>query len=338
MKEALLYERLDGGKVRCSLCAHYCTIKPGRRGKCAVRENRDGTLLSLVYGRLVSMNPDPIEKKPLFHYLPGTRSLSIATAGCNLRCEHCQNYEISQYPRLRPDVEIPGSDVSPAEVVAAATDSGCASISYTYTEPTIFMEFALDTARLARGAGLGNVFVSNGFMSPEGTALIAPVLDAINVDLKGDDEFYKKVCGARLGPVKETIGMMHSLGVWVEVTTLVIPGHNDSEQALREIAGFIASVDPCIPWHVSQFYPTYKMTDRPRTPIETLRRARGIGAAEGLKYVYEGNVPGEGGEDTECPSCGETLIKRSGYTIGEDRMKGGACPSCGLRIAGTWGS
>ncbi len=296
MKEAMLYERLEDHKVKCHLCCHYCTIKPGKRGICGVRENREGTLYSLVYGKVIASHVDPIEKKPLFHFQPGSRSYSISTVGCNFRCLHCQNWEISQYPRLYSDIA--GVDTEPEDVVRMAESSGCSSISYTYTEPTIFMEFAYDCACLAHGRGIKNVFVSNGYMSPEAIELIAPYLDGINIDLKGDDDFYKKIAGARLQPVLDSIRLMKDKGVWVEVTTLVIPGLNDSEEFLSWTGEFIKSIDPSIPWHVTQFYPTYKLTDRGRTPVSTLRRAREIGIKAGLKYVYEGNVPGEGGENT----------------------------------------
>ncbi len=336
MKEALLYEKLKEGKVRCALCAHRCTIKPGRRGICAVRENQGGVLYSLVYGKVISRNIDPIEKKPLFHFLPGSRSYSIATVGCNFRCEHCQNYEISQYPRKRPDVAIPGEDATAEQIVEAASAAGCESISYTYTEPTVFLEFALDCARLAREKGIKNAFVSNGYMTPESARLLAPYLDANNIDLKGDEEFYKAVCHAHVEPVKATIRLMKELGVWVECTTLVIPGLNDSDRMLGDIAAYIASVDPGIPWHVTAFYPAYLMLDRPPTPVETLRRAREIGLRAGLKYVYEGNVPGEGGENTYCPSCRELLIRRYGYRIEQYGVKDGACGKCSTKLEGLW--
>lgn len=336
MKEALLYKKLKGDRVHCALCAHRCVIESGKRGICAVRENREGTLYTLVYGKVVASHVDPIEKKPLFHFLPGTKSFSVATAGCNFRCEHCQNYEISQLPRERPDLVIPGREMSPEDVVEAAVRSGSESIAYTYTEPTIFFEFAFDCAKLASKRGLKNVFVSNGFMTPESARLIAPYLDADNIDLKGGKEFYREICSARLEPVKKTIMLMKELGIWVEVTTLVIPGLNDSDEDLKEIVRFLISVDPGIPWHVTQFYPTYKMLDRPRTPIETLRRARRIGLEEGLRFVYEGNVPGEKGESTYCPSCGETLIERFGYSIERMSLKDGACPECGEKIEGLW--
>jgi pyruvate formate lyase activating enzyme len=332
MKEAMFYEKLGDGKVRCFLCAQHCIISPGKRGICAVRENIEGTLYSLVYGKIVAHHIDPIEKKPLFHFYPGSRSYSIATVGCNFRCLHCQNYDISQYPKIYPD--IPGEEMSPEEVVRDAEISGCQSISYTYTEPTIFFEFAYDCARLAHEKGIKNVFVSNGYTSPEATRAIAPYLDANNIDLKGDDNFYKKVAGARLQPVLDTIKLMKELGVWVEVTTLIIPAYNDSEDFLKWVSEFIKSIDPAMPWHVTQFYPTYKLTDQPRTPISTLRKAREIGLKAGLRYVYEGNVPGEGGENTYCPKCGELLIERFGFSLTKIQMKNASCPKCGTRIDG----
>jgi pyruvate formate lyase activating enzyme len=332
MKEALLYERLEEEKVRCHLCSHNCVIAEGRRGICSVRENRSGTLYSLVYGKVIARHVDPIEKKPLFHFQPGSRSYSVSTVGCNFKCLHCQNFEISQYPKQHAD--IPGEDMTPERVVKEALRSGCQSISYTYTEPTIFMEFAYDCARLARQEGLRNVFVSNGYTSPEAARLIGPYLDGNNIDLKGDDDFYRKVVGARLQPVLDTIKLMRELGVWVEVTTLIIPGYNDSEEFLRWAAGFIHSVDPAIPWHVTQFYPTYQLTDVSRTPVSTLRKAREVGVKAGLKYVYEGNVPGEGGENTYCSSCGELLIERYGFFLSAVRLKGSRCANCGALVDG----
>jgi pyruvate formate lyase activating enzyme len=335
MKEAMVYEKLDGKDVKCHLCAHNCLIHNDKRGLCAVRENQNGTLYSLVYGKVISMNIDPIEKKPLFHFLPNTTSLSIATVGCNFRCKHCQNFDISQYPH-EEKFRILGRDATPEDIVNAAVEHGCASISYTYTEPTIFFEFAYDCAQLARSKGLRNVFVSNGYTGPEATRLIAPYLDANNIDLKGSDAFYRTICAARLQPVLDTIRLMKELGVWIEVTTLIIPDLNDSEKDLTDVAEFIASVDPAIPWHVSQFHPTYKLMDKPRTPVATLRKAREIGSNAGLKYVYEGNVPGEGGENTYCPSCRKLLIKRFGYSIQENHLSGNSCPACNTLIEGIW--
>jgi len=334
MKEAMFYNKLENHKVKCFLCAHRCLISEGKRGKCSVRENREGTLYSLVFGKIISMNIDPIEKKPLFHFYPASTSFSIATVGCNFRCVHCQNYDISQYPKEHDD--IPGEYVTPEQIVSAAERAGCKSISYTYTEPTIFFEFAYDCARLAHKKGIKNVFVSNGYTGPEAAKAIAPYLDGNNIDLKGDDEFYKNICGAKLQPVLDTIRLMKSLGIWVEVTTLIIPSYNDSEDVLRWIAEFIKSVDPAIPWHVTQFYPTYKLLNQPRTSLKTLRRAREIGFETGLKYVYEGNVPGEGGENTYCPSCGELIIERAGFYIKQSRIKDSKCFKCKTKIDGVF--
>lgn len=336
MKEAGFYERLGDGKVHCRLCAHECVIVPGKRGICGVRENRDGTLYSLVYGKIISQHVDPIEKKPLFHFLPGSRAYSIATVGCNFQCLHCQNYEISQFPRLY-ESEILGEDLTPEELIRKVKASRSESIAYTYTEPTIFSEFAHDTAVLARSEGIRNVFVSNGFMTEASARTMATVLDADNIDLKSfSDAFYRKVCKTRLQPVLDTIILMKQLGVWVEVTTLVIPGLNDSDEELKDIAAFIKGVGPEIPWHVSAFYPTYKLLDRPRTTAAQLQRAREIGLEAGLRYVYTGNIPGDRGENTYCPACGELLIQRSGYTIRRDVLQEGRCPECTAPIDGVW--
>ncbi|MBW6520054.1 MAG: AmmeMemoRadiSam system radical SAM enzyme [Desulfoarculaceae bacterium] len=341
MHEAQFYRQVKDGEekneVICELCAHHCRIKDGHRGLCRVRENRKGVLYSLVYGWLVAEHVDPIEKKPLFHFLPGSQSFSISTVGCNFRCRHCQNFSISQPGAFDADAP-PGILRTPQYVVDSALNNGCRSISYTYVEPTIFFEFAYDCCVVAREQGLKNVFVSNGYMAEQTTRKLAPVLDGINIDIKAfSDDFYRKICGARLTPVLDTVRLMHELGVWVETTTLVIPGLNDSDAELREIAEFIASIDPSIPWHVTAFYPTYKMTDRPPTSVQSLQRARDIGLAAGLKFVYEGNVPGSGGENTSCPSCQAGLINRFGYTIKDNRIVDGRCPQCAEPIAGVWG-
>jgi pyruvate formate lyase activating enzyme len=336
MQEARFYEKGDAGKVQCHLCAHECKIDPGKRGLCHVRENQDGTLYSLVYGMVVAENVDPIEKKPLFHFLPGSRSYSIATAGCNFMCLHCQNYDISQYPKTHGG-NIPGTERPPTAIVAEAKANRCTTISYTYTEPTIFLEFALDTARLAKEQGMRNVFVSNGFMTAESATAMAGVIDGDNIDLKSfRDDFYRKICKARLQPVLDTIARLKRSGVWIEVTTLVIPGLNDSTEELTDIAQFIKGVGPEIPWHVSAFHPTYQMMDRPRTPAATLLKARDIGLAAGLRYVYTGNIPGQGGENTHCYSCGELVIERVGYTIKGFILQDGKCPKCQAAIDGVW--
>jgi pyruvate formate lyase activating enzyme len=336
MKEAMFYQKLDEGRVKCGLCRFHCLIGPGKRGHCRVRENRDGILYSLVYGRAVAEHVDPIEKKPLFHVLPGSRSYSIATVGCNFRCLHCQNYSISQ-PEAHA-IENSGSFVPPETVVERAVAAGCRSIAYTYTEPTIFFEYAYDIAVLAKKAGLKNVFVTNGYITPEALALIAPYLDAANIDLKGfNDTFYREVVGAALKGVLDCIKDYKRHGIWLELTTLVIPHRNDSEAELRGIAEFIANdVGPETPWHVTQFYPTYRLTDEPRTPVATLRTARRLGVEAGLRYVYEGNVPGEGGENSVCPSCGGLLIKRYGYIIEKNLLTRGRCPGCGGVVDGIW--
>ncbi|MCM0081662.1 AmmeMemoRadiSam system radical SAM enzyme [Geomonas sp. Red32] len=336
MKEALFYDKLEGGDVRCHLCRFHCLITPGRRGHCRVRENRDGTLYTLVYGRVVAEQVDPIEKKPLYHVLPGSRSYSIATVGCNFRCLHCQNYGISQPEEDR--VAFSGEFVPPEQVVANAVAAGCQSISYTYTEPTIFFEYAYDIAVQAHAAGLKNIFVTNGYITDQALEAIAPYLDAANIDLKGySEKFYREVAGATLSGVLDTIKKYKELGIWIELTTLIIPNRNDSPEELRQIASFIAGeIGAGTPWHVTQFYPTYRLLNEPRTPVATLRAARDIGQQAGLRYVYEGNVPGEGGENTYCPSCRALLVKRYGYLIEKNLLSHGSCSGCGFELDGIW--
>lgn len=333
MKEAMFYRQGKDQRVHCFLCHHRCEIKPGRLGICGVRQNRDGSLWSLVYGRLIAEHIDPIEKKPLYHFLPGTTSYSIATMGCNFRCTFCQNADISQRPR--ESHEIFGSQVDPQRVVAAAKKGGCATIAYTYTEPTVFMEYALDVARLAQTEGIRNVFVSNGYMSEEALETVAPYLHAANVDLKAfTDEFYIKQCGAKLQPVLNTLKEMKRLGIWVEVTTLLIPGLNDSREELTELAQFLASLGRDIPWHVSRFHPNYRMTDRSVTPVKSLHTARDVGLQAGLHHVYLGNVPGDKGENTYCPQCQALLLERFGFTTERRGIRDGICSQCGMTVAG----
>ena len=333
--EAYLWESVEDQTVRCNLCNHRCIIKDGRRGICGVRENRSGALETLVYGKAIAQNVDPIEKKPLFHFMPGTRSYSIATVGCNLKCRFCQNADIAQMPSDH-DGMIMGNDVLPEDIVSDAKKTKCQSISYTYTEPTIFFEYAYDTAKFAHNAGIKNVFVTNGYMTREAIEMIHPYLDAANVDLKAfNPDYYKNLCGAKLEPVKETLKIMKSFDIFVEVTTLLIPGLNDDKDELKALARFLAeTLGPETPWHVSRFHPTYKLTDRPTTPVETLITARKIGLEAGLRYVYTGNVPGEQGEDTFCYQCGKVLIKRWGFQIGKYHIKGGRCKYCDAPIDG----
>ena len=333
MIEALLYDKGTNHQVGCRLCAHFCVINPGERGRCGVRENRDGTLYSLVYGHTIARHVDPIEKKPLYHFYPGSRSFSIATPGCNMHCHWCQNAGISQVPR---DLNFPvGDAMSPEQIVVAAQRSGSRSIAYTYTEPTIFFEYSLDTAHLAYAAGIANVYVSNGYMSAEMLDLVYPYLDAANIDLKSfRDPTYRKYAGARLQPVLDTLKRLHALGIWLEVTSLIIPGINDDPQELKELAEFIVTeLGAATPWHVSRFYPQYKLEHLPPPPPATINQAVEIGRAAGLMYVYAGNLGID--NNTLCPGCGTTLIQRRGYDLKNNRIsRESCCPDCGHKIAG----
>ncbi len=333
--EALLFEPLEDRKVQCRLCAHQCEIRDGRAGICQVRVNRRGRLETLVYGKLIARSVDPIEKKPLYHFLPGSRSYSIATVGCNFKCRFCQNADIAQMPAERQGLVV-GEEAAPEAVVAEAVAGGCASIAYTYTEPTVFFEFALAVAKQAKAEGLGNVFVTNGYMSAEALDKVAPYLDAANVDLKAySDEFYRKMCRARLAPVKATLKRMKARGILVEVTTLVIPGLNDEPSELKALATFLVDeLGPETPWHLSRFHPTYRLTDRPHTPVETLQAAHHIGREAGLKYVYIGNVPGSGAENTYCPSCQNIVINRFHYHARTRLIDGNHCAYCHAPIDG----
>lgn len=331
----MFYSTLDDERVKCELCPHQCVIGPDKFGLCGVRQNREGRLITHVYGQVIAAHIDPIEKKPLFHFLPGSRAFSIATIGCNFQCPFCQNWQISQASKGGSPA-IPGDKFSPEEVVTATIRSASRSISYTYTEPTIFFEYAYDTARLASQQGIKNNFVTNGYITAEALQEIFPYLDAANVDLKSfREEFYKKFCKARLQPVLETISRMKKLGIWVEVTTLVIPGENDNQEELRDIARFLVGIDPNIPWHISRFHPDYKFTAREATPLKTLLQAYQIGREEGLRYVYLGNVPGKG-EDTYCPSCKRVVIRRFGFFNVEIHLEGSRCSYCGQTIAGVF--
>lgn len=337
MVEAYLYDKKKDNTVQCRLCHHRCIIKDGKRGICAVRENQNGILKSLVYGKLIAANIDPIEKKPLFHFLPASTSYSIATVGCNFRCRFCQNSDISQMPSDHNGM-IVGDKVSPEQIVQAAKANKCLSISYTYTEPTIYFEYAFETAKLAHQHGIKNVFVTNGYMTPEALDTIHPFLDAANVDLKAfNEDFYKKLCGAKLEHVEESLLKMKSLGIWIEITTLIIPGHNDNKNDLENLARFIAEqLGPEIPWHISRFHPRYLMMDIPQTPLKTLSTAREIGMEAGLKYVYTGNVPGDEGENTFCHACKKMIIERWGFRVGKKHIHDGKCAFCGAVIDGVW--
>lgn len=337
MREAKLYRSLDDQKVQCQTCAHYCMLSPQEIGICGVRQNLDGKLMSLIYGNAIALHADPIEKKPLFHLFPGARAFSIATAGCNMHCFNCQNADISQMPRNGGQIQ--GQEISPSDVVQRALREHCDVIAYTYTEPAVFWDYAFDISVLAHEKDILNVFVTNGYLSKESLATIAPYLAGANVDLKSfNDDTYKSICGARLAPVLDTIERMRSLGIWVEVTTLLIPGLNDSRDELQQIANFIVGVDPGMPWHISRFYPTYRMTDRPPTSPASVQKARQIGLDMGVHYVYTGNLLGDDGESTFCHQCGERLIHRIGYQVRQNRIHAGCCPECGLKVPGVWKS
>lgn len=339
MHSAVFFNKEAGLNVRCRLCRHGCLIENGKTGICNVRLNKDGELFSIFYGHPVAMAVDPIEKKPLFHYYPGSKAFSIALPGCNFKCPFCQNWNISQ---CSPDV-IPakgGNDnnklVSPEEIVAKAKKSGCSSISYTYTEPTIFFEYAYDCAKLARQAGIGNNFVTNGYMTREALDVIRPFLDAANVDLKSfRKDTYRKFMKAQLDGVCDSIKYMKEAGIWIEVTTLIVPGMNDDPAELKDIATFLVEVGRDIPWHLSRFYPHYKFEDTKPTPISTLKKAYDIGKKAGLRYIYLGNTPGDTTESTYCYQCGELLILRDGYVVEENKIaEKSACPKCSAEIDG----
>jgi pyruvate formate lyase activating enzyme len=351
-REAMLYEKVPESGVRCVLCAHRCLIAAGRVGVCQVRENQAGRLVTHVYGRVIARHVDPVEKKPLFHFYPGSRAYSIATPGCNFRCRWCQNADISQLPREQAQGRPPGQaqgrppgqaqglpllgeEMAPEQIVADAQRTACRSIAYTYTEPTIFFEYSYDTARLAHQSGVANVYVTNGYMTREMLEAFHPYLDAANVDLKAfRDETYRKLIGARLGPILDNLKIMKRLGIWVEVTTLIIPGINDDEAELCDVAGFIATeLGQDTPWHISRFFPAYRMREVPSTPLSTLQRAGELGHEAGLRYVYAGNQPGEA--NTMCHACGHVLVRRSGFWVLENHVRAGAtCPQCGSPVAG----
>ncbi|MCP4536062.1 MAG: AmmeMemoRadiSam system radical SAM enzyme [Chloroflexi bacterium] len=325
-----------GAYVQCNLCPHNCIIADGERGTCRVRENRGGRLYSMVYGNPCARHVDPIEKKPFYHFLPTVASFSIATAGCSLRCAYCQNWQISQ---LEPE-ETRNVDMPPEDVVAYAQQQGAPVIAYTYSEPMVFYEYMLDTARLARDAGLRNVVISAGFINPEPLRDLCQVVDAIKIDLKGYDEnFYRDVCEAELGPVLEAIRTIYESGTHLEIVNLVVPTLNDSLEQLRALSRWVAQdLSPDVPIHFSRFHPDYKLTNLPPTPEETLDQARDIALEEGVRFAYVGNVPGHSGNHTYCPACGETIVAREGFSVVEYNIQAGACAYCGEPISGIWWS
>jgi len=333
MKEAVLYEKLKEKRVKCNLCNHHCQILPQKRGICGVRENHEGRLFALTYAKAISEAVDPIEKKPFYHFLPGTKSLSIATLGCNFRCDNCQNWQISQ--GSKGEAIISGFDLPPEKVVEDAKKQGCPSIAYTYTEPTIFFEYAFDCMKLAKKEGIKNVFVTNGYMTADMLEMSKGYLDAANVDLKFfDDKLYLSNCGGHLQPILDNLKTMRKLGIWVEITTLSIPNLSDSKEMFEKIAQFIKNeLGDEVPWHISRFSAgiSYKLTDLKDTSLNTLEMAYDIGKKAGLKYVYLGNVPGHESENTFCPKCRTKVIERIGYQI-KRIDKNGCCPKCGYKL------
>ncbi|MEW5907707.1 MAG: AmmeMemoRadiSam system radical SAM enzyme [Patescibacteria group bacterium] len=344
MKECYLYKKINEQTLQCQTCSHFCKIQKNRTGICGVRQNIGGKLYALNYSKAMAVNVDPVEKKPLFHFLPGTLSYSLATIGCNFRCANCQNYDISQMYGAKGKVEkykkiYWGADLAPEKIVEEAIKNKCPSISYTYTEPTIFLEYALDTMKIAKEKGLKNVWVSNGFMSDKTIDMIAPYLDAINVDIKSfDDEFYKSICGARLEPVLNNCKRFVKEKIWLEITTLIIPTLSDDEKMLRNIAKFIKNnLGDFIPWHISAFSGiiSWKLQHLADTSIEIIKKTYQIGKEEELKYVYSGNVLEQGMEDTFCPFCKKPIIKRIGYYVVRQDKKG-ECSHCGKKLDGVF--
>lgn len=336
---AWLSRKLDDGRIACEACNQHCKLHEGEYGICGVRKVENGELQLLTYGLAAAVNVDPVEKKPMFHFLPGSKVFSFGTVGCNFSCKFCQNADISQYPQEHHH-EIIGYPLSPQAAVDLALGYECESIAYTYNEPAIFFEYAYDTAKLAHEAGLKNIYVTNGYETHKAIDTIAPYLDAMNIDIKGfSQEFYKDICGGVLKPVLDTIEYAHKKGIWIETTTLLIPGYNDSDEEIRAIATFQAALDPFMPWHISAFHPMYKMLDVPRTPPETLTRAYEIGKEAGLKYIYVGNIDDELRESTYCPHCSKLIIERHG-NIGQHvtnhLVHTDICPFCATKINGVW--
>lgn len=336
LKQAVLWEPSgQDNKVRCKLCSRRCLIDAGKLGRCRVRQNIGGVLFSLNYDKVCSANPDPIEKKPLFHFQPGSRSFSVATMGCNFQCEFCQNWQISQAAIEQGRID--GQAISHERIVEAAVQSGCRSIAYTYTEPTVFMELCNDCGRPAKEKGLTNVFVSNGYQTKEAIDFAGDWLDGINIDLKAfSEDYYQRLCKARLQPVLDTISYIaKETNIWLEITTLLVPGQNDSEDEIKALVDFIVNnAGPDVPWHISRFYPQYKYLDSESTPLDSMERAYEAGKSAGLRYVYLGNVPGTKSESTFCYNCGRMLIERVGYHISANKIEDSKCPACGTEIAG----
>ncbi len=334
LKEALYWEKAPGGTVRCRLCPNACRLSPGERGICRARKNIGGSLVSLVYGRVSAVHVDPIEKKPFFHFLPGARALSIATAGCNMSCRFCQNWELSQ---SNPE-DLEALRMTPDSLVRQAQQAGAKVVAYTYNEPTVQYEFVIDSAKKARAAGLRPVIVSNGYIMPDAGRALAKTLGAVKIDLKAfTEKFYRDVCGGGLAEVKQNLQAVHSTGVWMEIVVLVIPTMNDSPEEIRRMCAWIAkNLSPDVPVHFTRFRAMYRIQNLPPTPLSTLERCREIARAQGVRYPYIGNAPGHRFENTYCHKCGKMIVKRSGVFHAESRIVGGRCPHCSTRIPGVW--
>ncbi len=332
MKKALFYRKQSGNIVQCELCPHNCTIAEGKHGLCRVRQNIGGQLVSLNSDRLIAANVDPMEKKPLYHFFPGAETFSIAAAGCNFHCRNCQNHTISQ---ATPALMDAGEPASAALIIATAKQKGIGHITFTYTEPTVFYELMLETAELANSQGIHCSVVSNGFINPKPLARLLPVISAANIDLKfASDKLYRSIAGGWSKPVVETIQTLHKHGVITEVTTLIIPGLTDDETEFGEIARLLLNISPEIPWHLSAFYPTYKMTDSAATPPEALTRLRQTALNMGMQHVYTGNIVDPEGSITYCPKCHTELIRRHRLSFHSIELKDGKCPHCGTKIYG----
>ncbi len=334
MKEALYYKKVKNNIVHCYLCPWNCVIKPNNFGNCGARKNIEGKLYPLVYAKPVSVAIDPIEKKPLYHFFPGSSALSIGTLGCNLHCLNCQNYDISQ---SKAD-EFIRREVQPKELIETAIKNNCKSISYTYNEPTIFYEYVLETAKLARKKGIKNTMVTNGYINKEPLKELYPLIDAANIDLKSlDEDFYKRICGVRLKPVLEAIKEIKKIGTWIELTNLIIPGHNDKKEQIEKLVKWVKeNVGIKTPLHFSAFYPTYKMLDAERTPPQTLLKAKEIAKKHGLKYIYLGNTSLQDSGNTYCPKCNKLLIERGWFEVYKNNIKNNSCPYCNEKIDGVF--
>lgn len=332
MKESLYYRKLKNKLVNCSLCPNNCIIQPNSLGSCKARKNIQGKLYSLVYPKPVSIAIDPIEKKPLYHFLPGSNSLSIGTFGCNLHCLHCQNYDISQ----KSADQSPQKDISPKELIKTAIKNKCKSISYTYNEPTIFYEYVLETATLARKKGIKNIMVTNAYINKEPLKELYPLIDAANIDLKSlDESFYKSICKAKLKPVLDSIKEIAKLGTWIELTNLLIPGYNDNKKQIEKLVKWVKqNLGLKVPLHFSAFYPTYKLLDTPRTYPNKLLEAKEIAKKQGLKHIYLGNTSLPDSGNTYCPKCNKILIERIGFEVRKNNIGNNSCPLCKEKIDG----